>query len=348
MLRHDPDIIMVGEVRDLETAEIAMRFSLTGHLVFSTLHTNNASSSINRLLDLGIEPYLIYSTAIAFVAQRLIRVLCPKCKIRQDSPNPSIIKFIQESLDLDSSNIPPLYKPVGCDYCNNTGFYGRSAIYEILLVDDEIKNLIMKRASSVVIENSSIAKGMNTMFINGLLKVINAETTMDELMNVVSVPIEKLRVGDSKSARLASFDSRDKGVAKKDINRRIYSRIDKKFKITFSIFKDISKDIKDLLLAQGLGRDEFSAEHNGYSSNLSAGGMLFKYRIPFVPNLILNMKLFVYVDEEQKEAQISCLAKVVRTQGSDEKGLYDIAVSFLDMKNSDRAMIDKIVKENQA
>ncbi|MFT7538291.1 MAG: type II secretory ATPase GspE/PulE/Tfp pilus assembly ATPase PilB-like protein, partial [Lysobacterales bacterium] len=148
ILRHDPDIIMVGEVRDLETAEISIRTALTGHLVFSTLHTNDAASGIARLIDMGIEPYLVASSVEAFVAQRLVRIICPKCKEEVKDPSKGIVDEITQSLYIKDDSKIKMYKGKGCDHCNNTGYYGRQAIYEILNVNDIIRTAILEKPRS--------------------------------------------------------------------------------------------------------------------------------------------------------------------------------------------------------
>ncbi len=176
ILRQDPDIILVGEIRDLETAEIAIQASLTGHLVFSTLHTNDASGAITRLTDMGIEPFLISSSVIAAVAQRLVRVLCPYCKIAYH-PNREEIKWLGIEVDY-------IYKPCGCENCMYTGFRGRTAIYEILPISDEIRELIMAGADSNRIKQKAVEKGMETLKDDGAKKVLQGITSIEEVIRV--------------------------------------------------------------------------------------------------------------------------------------------------------------------
>ncbi|GAG38837.1 unnamed protein product, partial [marine sediment metagenome] len=146
-LRHDPNVVMVGEVRDLETAEIAIRASLTGHLVFSTLHTNDAASGVTRLIDIGVEPYLVASSLEAIIAQRLVRTICPDCK-KKDDGNAELAARIAEDLSLPSAAGVEMYRGSGCERCNLTGFFGRTAIYEVLLLDGATRSLITKKSSS--------------------------------------------------------------------------------------------------------------------------------------------------------------------------------------------------------
>ena len=182
MLRHDPDVMMVGEVRDFETAELAIRIALTGHLVFSTLHTNDAASGVTRLLDMGVDPYLIVSSVECFIAQRLVRVLCPHCKVEVKPDRPGLRRT---------------YQARGCDRCQQTGFYGRTAIYELLPLSDPIKDLIMAKASGDEIWRKGIELGMRTMQQDGWEKVQRGETTVDEVLRVTQQD-EVLRVTTSK------------------------------------------------------------------------------------------------------------------------------------------------------
>jgi type II secretory ATPase GspE/PulE/Tfp pilus assembly ATPase PilB-like protein len=185
ILRHDPDIIMVGEVRDLETAEIAIRTALTGHLVFSTLHTNDAASGVTRLIDMGVEPYLVASSVEAFVAQRLVRLLCPHCK-QEDQDVPGHVRVeIQESLGLPYINFP-IYKGVGCEQCNNTGFYGRIAIYEILEMTEAVRALLTTKPRIEQLKKIALREGMRTLRQNGWQCVVSGITAPSEVMFVSS------------------------------------------------------------------------------------------------------------------------------------------------------------------
>ena len=178
-LRQDPDIILVGEIRDLETAQIAVQASLTGHLVFTTLHTNDAPSSIARLLDLGLEPFLVTATLEAIVAQRLVRRICQNCK---EEYHPSERDLLQLGLTPEDVADRVLYYGKGCDYCNNTGYRGRVALFEMMLLEDDIKELIMKHASSAVLRRESRKRGMRTLREAGLLTLYDGITTIDEIV----------------------------------------------------------------------------------------------------------------------------------------------------------------------
>ncbi|MEA3328882.1 MAG: GspE/PulE family protein [Candidatus Omnitrophota bacterium] len=193
MLRHDPDIMMVGEVRDLETAELAIRIALTGHLVFSTVHTNDAAGGITRLLNIGIEPFLVASSVEAFIAQRLIRLICPKCK-QEDEASSEIKRQIIKDVSavnpgLKESDIH-FYRGRGCEECNFTGFKERTAIYEILVVNKEIKELILEKSSTDKINERVISQGMKTLRVSGWEKVIAGLTTPQEIIRVTQAEEE--------------------------------------------------------------------------------------------------------------------------------------------------------------
>ena len=182
-LRQDPDIIMLGEMRDFETAEIAIKAALTGHLILTTLHTNSASEAIIRLLDMGIEPYLISSSASLIIAQRLMRSLCDKCK-EETSPTDLQLNLLKRyKLDIDGHRI---YKGKGCEHCNNTGYNGRIAIYEIMTMWHEIQELILKGASVFQIKEEAERLGLVTLQEQGYNKTIEGVTSLDEWVRVMS------------------------------------------------------------------------------------------------------------------------------------------------------------------
>jgi general secretion pathway protein E len=183
IVRQDPDVIMIGEVRDLETAQIAVQSALTGHLVLSTLHTNDAASSVNRLLDMGVEDYLLTTTLIGIQAQRLVRTLCRKCR-RPYHPVPEMVAETGLLRFVTSTDEVTLYEPAGCESCAHTGFIGRVAIMEILPMSDAIRGLVMRHATSGDILKQAIADGMTTMYEHGLRKVLAGVTTLEEVLRV--------------------------------------------------------------------------------------------------------------------------------------------------------------------
>ena len=179
-LRQDPDIVLVGEMRDLETAQISVQASLTGHLVFSTLHTNDAPSSIARLLDLGLEPFLVTATLEAIVAQRLVRKICPHCK-EEFVPTEEMLMELALTSDMTAGRV--FYHGKGCDYCRNTGYSGRIAIYEIMMMDDDIRDLIMNLKSSGALREAACKRGMRTLRETGLLAIYDGATTIEEVVS---------------------------------------------------------------------------------------------------------------------------------------------------------------------
>jgi type II secretory ATPase GspE/PulE/Tfp pilus assembly ATPase PilB-like protein len=181
ILRHDPDVILVGEIRDQETAQIAVQASLTGHLVFSTLHTNDAPGALTRLVDMGVEPYLVASSLEAVLAQRLVRVLCNHCREEDRSPAAAAFKA-QVGIPAGT----PIYKSVGCSECRDTGFYGRHAIFEWMDTDNEIRELILKHASSDVIRAAAHRGGMYSLAEDGWRLVRMGLTTVEEVLSVTT------------------------------------------------------------------------------------------------------------------------------------------------------------------
>jgi type II secretion system protein E len=182
ILRQDPDVVMVGEIRDAETAEIAVHSALTGHLVFSTLHTNDAASAVTRLLEMGIEGYLVASSVEAVLAQRLVRTICPNCKEPRRDMDTVKAKLAGSNLPLASGDT--LYIGRGCDQCKQSGFRGRSGIYELLMMDNAIRPLVMEQTPATVIRATACRQGMRTLREDGWLKVLQGVTTVEEMMRI--------------------------------------------------------------------------------------------------------------------------------------------------------------------
>jgi type II secretory ATPase GspE/PulE/Tfp pilus assembly ATPase PilB-like protein len=181
LLRQDPDIILVGETRDTETAQLMVRAALTGHLVFSTLHTNDAAGAIPRLVDMGVEPYLLPSSLLAILAQRLVRTICPHCK--EEVKHPGKV-FTELKVPTPSEPAPRLWYGAGCPECRQTGFKGRQGIYELMVVDERFHDPIVNRAGAPEYLRLGREKGMRTMFEDGLLKAVQGRTTIEELLRV--------------------------------------------------------------------------------------------------------------------------------------------------------------------
>jgi len=173
ILRHDPDVVLIGEMRDLETAESAIQASLTGHLVFSTLHTNDAPSAFTRLIDMGVEPFLVASTVDGVMAQRLVRTICPECKTEYEPhelPN-----------DFPAQLGVKLWHGTGCRACRQTGYRGRSGIFELMMTGDTIREMCVQRLNASAIRNQALKEGMITLRQDGWRKVLNGITTIDEV-----------------------------------------------------------------------------------------------------------------------------------------------------------------------
>jgi type IV pilus assembly protein PilB len=177
-LRQDPNIILVGEIRDFETAEIAVKASLTGHLVLSTLHTNDAPSTINRLMNMGIEPFLVASSVNLICAQRLVRRICANCKVDHPTPAPALV---QAGFSADDAKSVVPKKGGGCEKCNNTGYKGRVGLYEVMEVTDELRELILVGASGLELRRKAVEEGMLTLRMSGLRKVKDGLTTIEEV-----------------------------------------------------------------------------------------------------------------------------------------------------------------------
>lgn len=335
ILRHDPDVMMVGEVRDLETAEIAIRVALTGHLVFSTLHTNDAASGITRLLDIGVEPYLLASSVEAFIAQRLIRVICPDCKT-EDKQAPTELKdLIARDLELKSIDEVKIFKGKGCSNCNFTGFLGRTAIYEILLIDEAIKELILKKTSSSQIKKVALSKGMRTLRQDGWGKVIAGLTTPEEVMKVTSAEAG-IEIETEKTTILPFA-----------LEKRVYQRLNNKVNLWYKVFKskeDLFQSPLESKIAlkeeQGLLKRGFQPTQFNVTKNISAGGLLFVSSEPLLIDSILELKIELPDDQRPTE----CLSRVVRVEEIEEGKNYDIAVCLLDITGAERTRLNKYVE----
>ncbi|EFK05991.1 general secretory pathway protein E [delta proteobacterium NaphS2] len=181
IVRQDPDVILVGEVRDLETAEIAIQSALTGHLVFSTLHTNDSAGAVTRLIDMGIEPFLVTSSVSAILAQRLVRVICPQCREPYTPDDASLQKV---GITKEMARNGTIYRGRGCSACLDTGFRGRTGIFEFMILDEEIKNLILKTSDANALKRAAIERGMTTLRRDGAGKVLQGVTTIEEVFRV--------------------------------------------------------------------------------------------------------------------------------------------------------------------
>lgn len=186
ILRQDPDVVMIGEIRDLETAEIAINASLTGHLVLSTIHTNDSAGAFPRLIDMGCEPFLIATSIMGVGAQRLVRVLCPHCK---EPHEPTAVELRSLEITNEMARSASFFRAVGCNHCNQKGYIGRSVIQEIMLINDDIRSLIMKRADGATIKKEAIKHGMITFRDHGIQKVLSGITTIEEVLTSTQMDV---------------------------------------------------------------------------------------------------------------------------------------------------------------
>jgi type IV pilus assembly protein PilB len=188
MMRQDPDVIMVGEMRDNETATIAMEAALTGHLVLSTLHTNDAPSAVARLVDMEVEPFLISSSIVCVLAQRLVRQICPNCKEGYSTPRETLIRYgfpVPDGLGSDTNGEITLFKGKGCDRCKNTGYRGRTGVHELMVMTDELRDKVLERSPSHILRNLAVAGGMKTLQVDAVSKILMGVTSVDEVLRVI-------------------------------------------------------------------------------------------------------------------------------------------------------------------
>ncbi len=356
ILRHDPDIIMVGEVRDLETGEIAIRTALTGHLVFSTLHTNDAASGVTRLIDMGVESYLVASSVEAFVAQRLVRVICPHCKV--ESRNLEIKEEIQTALHIKNIDDIKIFQGKGCDQCNNTGYYGRTAIHEVLVVNEEIRAAILEKPRADHIKNIAMRQGMLTLRQDGWKKVIEGITTTTEVLNVTSkeeypkdaifsfetkipaYPADKpAKDNVEKSPKATPVQtqkrlrviSKDVLAATNEYDSRTYPRIRESVKIRYKIFREETSD------GYAMTVHEDDIHFSAVTKDISAGGLLFANEEIISEGTILDLSIEV-------GHVVDCLARVCRVEKDESGKIFNVAAYYLDMASADRVIVNDFVK----
>ncbi|MBI3306645.1 MAG: Flp pilus assembly complex ATPase component TadA [Candidatus Omnitrophica bacterium] len=348
MLRHDPDVMMVGEVRDLETADIAIRVALTGHLVMSTLHTNDAASGATRLLDIGVEPFLVASSVIAFIAQRLVRVICPYCK----KENPEVLAEVKERI-VRELKLPhmdfPVYEGHGCDECHGTGFSGRTAIHEFLLVGPQIRKLIFRRTPSEHIKAKAMELGMTSLRQDGWRKVLEGLTTPEEILQVTppdefehhltSAPEEDKHKNGMLFSMVPGNKVKIEGpVSQSFLEKRSYPRIKVKVPVKYQI---IHKDEESKKKEEYRRRGKIAQ-----SEDLSASGVAF-----LVPEILTSgTMLEMQIELSDSEGAIECIGKVVRQiqlEGKPEDSEYGfmVAATFLAIASGDRMRIERFCRE---
>ncbi|NTV28810.1 MAG: Flp pilus assembly complex ATPase component TadA [Candidatus Omnitrophica bacterium] len=319
ILRHDPDILMVGEVRDRETADIAIRTALTGHLVFSSLHTNDAASGVTRLVDMGVEPYLVASSVQAFVAQRLVRVICPHCKEEDTEPLAEVRRDMAASLGLASGAEIKIFRGRGCEQCNNTGYFGRTAIYEILEINEAIRSAILDKPRAEEIKRIAVRVGMRTLRQDGWQNVIAGVTTPAEVMNVTlredleSAPVML------KSQNFIGRRERPLFVGRATSHElRSYPRLERDIKVEYRIIE--SDGSRPGQTASVMTRD------------LSAAGLSFLTEQSLLTGVMLSLR----IDLEDGEAPLECLARVIRVIKDVASRQFTVAVFYHDIAPVDR------------
>ncbi|MCB9772301.1 MAG: Flp pilus assembly complex ATPase component TadA [Candidatus Omnitrophica bacterium] len=343
VLRHDPDIIMVGEIRDVETAEIAIRTALTGHLVFSTLHTNDAASGVTRLIEMGLEPFLVSSSIEAFIAQRLVRIICSHCKEEVISGLDDVRQEIAATFKMDVKAVK-IYKGRGCDYCNGTGYYGRSAIYEILVMNEEIRGGILGKVRADVIKKLAMKNGMTTLRQDGWRKVLEGITTVSEVMEI-AVKDENWDASDvPDAAGLSSVSASEIPhfvlreitpeilKVKDDYNSRTYSRVEARVGIRYQVVEQDDNDMTHLTTD--------GVEHSSITKDVSAGGVRFVtgYTLPLGTILQLKIQL------EKGEKSIDCLGKICRVEEDSVSAMFNLAAYYLDISSADRVRLDNYAR----
>lgn len=390
MLRQDPDVMMVGEVRDFETAEIAIQSALTGHLILSTLHTNDAASGVTRLLDIGVEPYLVASSVIAFIGQRLVRMICPHCKGEDAQAAPEIAALIEKESGISRDKIR-FCRGRGCEKCNGTGFRGRLAIHEFLTLNESIRKLITQRATSEAVKAEAIRQGMVTLRQDGWGKVIAGLTTPEEILEatehetisggkevsrveaVETIPVELSVAPDTPSdvptdpGAVSSGASSPAGsVAERDFtNLRKYKRITCHLPVFYRLihFKGNASKVQKL-------KDKLAVvDFEGFTENVSAGGVLFKIYDQKLPAEVTGgaqvtigetleggeiLDFLIHLPDQDNP--VECVVKVLRIVRSQEvkvplvkaDKLLSVATLFLAIDSIDRSRLEKFCQTHRA
>ncbi len=365
ILRHDPDVLMVGEVRDLETADIAIRAALTGHLILSTLHTNDAASGITRLSDIGVEKYLISSSVVAFIAQRLVRVICPHCKTEREDLDEKLKRVIHESLGVRLSEGVRTYFGKGCDHCNMTGYSGRKAIHELLIVNDAIRKMIMDGAPAGEIKRQAMRAGMQSLRQDGFKKVLQGYTTPEEILRVAPPDQSEAESGHESAGEVSAVYVPEKTAsaaaggsespAEKDARRK-YKRVQTQLSVTYRVIESSAQHPEFAALSSMVANKDWEAE----AENISAGGLLYtsqgasfrpeggsEVEISVSDAVVAGTILDLHIDLPDGERPVHCVGRVLRanrTVRADEdksRFIFQIAVLFLVINSHDRLRIEK-------
>ncbi len=362
MLRHDPDVMMVGEVRDLETADIAIRVALTGHLVLSTLHTNDAASGITRLLEMGLEPFLVASSVNAFIAQRLVRKICPHCRVENREISSEVKQKIKESFGLPSADGVKVFKGAGCEECNGSGYHGRTAIYEMLVINEEIRRLILSKTSASEIKLKACQMGMTTLRQDGWKKVLEGITTVHEIMEFAPEDDSRIRASRPLTYLSPVLTNQQKNskpglfqgpiempivpkmitVRAGGVELRRYERAPMSLDINYQI---AYLDSKTSSSASSYRNRSGIVSGSGKIENISASGILF-YTQDF---LRAGENLEITVPLPDEDIPLQCVARVVRVSPRLEPSgeiksaqRNDVAITFIGINSADRSRIERL------
>ncbi|MFH1228429.1 MAG: ATPase, T2SS/T4P/T4SS family [Planctomycetota bacterium] len=333
MLRHDPDVMMVGEVRDFETAEITIRIALTGHLIFSTIHTNDAAGGVTRLIDMGVEPYLIASSVEAFIAQRLVRVICPECKEDDNLASREMINQMKKELGMD--NITP-YRGKGCEECNFTGYQGRTAIYEIMLIDEQVRKLVLAKSSSDEIKKTAIRSKMKTLRMAGWEKVRAGITTVEEVLRVTPADPPEIIVAASLDSNKA--EALEMPLSEISKGARLYNRLSARVPMEFALHKTS-------LTAE---EESFPKYIKTVAQDISPTGIQWIASEAILPGSIVKLKIY-----PPNLPMIECLVRVVRIEESKEaakpgsQSKYNIGSYYLDIESSAKTKLMELTESTR-
>jgi hypothetical protein len=276
------------------------------------------------LVDIGVEPYLVASSVEAFIAQRLVRVICPDCKYEDKQASLELKRLIARDLGLTIADVN-ISRGKGCSNCNFTGFFGRTAIYEIITIDDVIKDLIIKKSPSGAIKKAAVSRGMRTLAQDGWYKVIQGATTPEEVMRVTTAEDNKVLGEPAASAQNTLSET------SLEHDRRTFIRLLSNINLRYKVFRN-----EEELSSRGFRPEEFSI-----TRNISAGGLLFISHEPLAFGSVLELNVDLPVNQET----VQCLARVVRVSESDKKGIFEIGACFLDLTGAQRAKLEQYVEK---
>lgn len=334
MLRHDPDIMMVGEVRDFETADIAIRVALTGHFVLSTLHTNDAASGVTRLIDIGVEPYLVVSSIVAFVAQRLVRVVCPSCRVEDDDVLPEMKKKIAQELNFPETYEIKTYKGKGCKDCRQSGFQGRTTIHEILIMSDDIRQLVFAKASAEEIKKAARKQGMQTLRQDGWRKVVKGLTTVGEVLETTATDLDLTPRGAVMSVKKNSSSSAVLPEPKevKADEQRSYPRKEVEATVDYRVMS-VQNETAGLY-------SKSDWVYDNELEDLSASGAAFYVSEPCCPGQLVEIQINLIGERTHVRTMARIIRSGIYLAEKDKRKAYSMGVQFVAIASEDRAQLE--------